>query len=170
MNIDFLIPLSWLRCGFQKVCNKISLCSVSVTKRPFWEWIFRTITLTLYFSCTYGPDLSWFFKFNWERAELIFCVSWKHAWIAALWEIDGRRKLAAAVSEWNAMHCRTFKSVFYTKLPKLSSSWRSFRLFDPILKVRQDSRYQHRCFANFIFLQTAVAYQWMLRASFSKYC
>lgn len=86
-------------------------------------------------------------------------MSWKHAWRAGLGEIDGWRKLAAAVSEWNAMHCRTFKSIFLTKLPKLSSSWHGFQPFDHILKVMQDSRYQRRYFANFILLQTAVAYE-----------
>lgn len=43
------------------------------------------------------------------------------------------------------------KSIFYTKLLKLSGSWHDFQLFDHILKVILDLRYQHRCSDNFIF-------------------
>lgn len=91
------------------------------------------------------------FELNWESTQLIFCVSWKHAWLAGLWEIDGKLWLAAAVFEWNATHCKLCKSIFYSKLLKLSSSWHDFQLFDRILKVLLDLRYQHRCLANFIF-------------------
>ena len=152
MNIDFFYPFSWLKYGFQKVGKKISLnCIIfcyeeAVLKNNIQD----THTDTLFFLYIWIWSFL-IFKLNWESAQLIFCVSWKYAWIAGLWAIERKPKLAAAVFEWNAVHWKLCKSIFYTKLLKLSSSWHDFQLFDHILKVTLELRYQQRCFANFIF-------------------
>lgn len=109
------------------------------------------------------------FKLNWESAQLIFCVCWKHAWIGYLWEIDGKVRLAIAVFKCNAMHCKFYKSIFYTMLPKISSPWHNSQIFDGVLKVILDLRYPYRCFANFIFCRLLCHRRWMFGPSFSKY-